>query len=549
MKHIYNGFKGISALFIITIFLNSSCQKQLEKSPLDTFDQSTFWTNQSNLMLALTGLYHGNIVFNTPDYNSSDWWSYSGLLFMEFSSDNAYDRRGENSPYQKLSNGNNTSSNNILGFYWKNSYSRIAKCNYFLENDDKSSAADDVKSRFKAEARFLRACQYFYLSQFYGAVPLVTKTLSPTEANAVTKSSKMDVEKFVETEFIAASQDLPKYGDIPSSEFGRASKQAALAFLGRLYLSEERWPDAVATYKQIIDFGDNIIDPDYAGLFDGSNETSKEIIFSLQYLQNLEGSSLLQHCDPAVVGGWHIFCPLGSLVEAYDFNDGTPFSYTDPRYDHTDIGKGRDPRLKYTILYNGESFKGLKYICHPDSAFSPDQLGAGKQTTQTGYGLKKYIDENYAGNLQSSGGDVPIIRYAEVLLSYLEAKVEAGDAIDQGLLDLTINQVRGRASVNLPPVTETDPSQLLSIVRHERRVELACEGIRYWDLLRWKTAETVLNDNFYGAPFPGAKKMKKLNNQTDPNNRWFVTTRKFRAGTDYQWPVPQSEVNINPNLE
>ncbi len=176
-------------------------------------------------------------------------------------------------------------------------------------------------------------------------------------------------------------------------------------------------------------------------------------------------------------------------------------------------------------------------------------MGAGKQTTQTGYGLKKYIDENYGGNLQSSGGDLPLIRYAEVLLGYLEAKVEAGDAIDQGLLDMTINQVRGRASVNLPPVTETNPGLLLPIVRHERRVELACEGIRYWDLLRWKTAETVLNANFYGAPFPGAKKMKKLNNQTDPYSRWFVTTRKFRAAIDYQWPVPQAEVNINPNLQ
>jgi hypothetical protein len=103
--------------------------------------------------------------------------------------------------------------------------------------------------------------------------------------------------------------------------------------------------------------------------------------------------------------------------------------------------------------------------------------------------------------------------------------------------------------VGLPPITETNPTLLLPIVRHERRVELACEGTRYWDLLRWKTAETVLNDNFYGAPFPGAKKIKKLNNQNDPYSRWFVTTRKFRADKDYQWPIPQSEVNINPNLQ
>lgn len=544
----YTTIKNLSAALVLAIFLFSSCQKQLDKSPLDRFDQSKFWTNQTNLMLAVTGLYAGNIVFNKPDYNSSDWWSYSGLLFMEFSTDNAYDRRGENSPYQKLTNGTNTSSNAVLGYYWKNSYSRIAHCNDFLENVDKAQVSDSIKNRFKAEARFIRACQYFYLSQFYGSVPLITKVLTPTEANSVTKAAKEDVAKFAETEFIAAAQSLPRYGAMPQSEFGRASKQAALAFLGRLYLAEERWKDAAATYKQIIDFGDNTIDPNYSSLFDGSNENSKEIIFSLQYLQNLEGSSLMQHCDPAVVGGWHIFCPLGSLVEAYDFSDGTPFSYTDPRYNPADLTANRDPRLKYTVLFNGEGFGGLTYITHPDSASSPDQLGAGKQTTQTGYGLKKYIDENYSGNLQSSGGDLPIIRYAEILLSYLEAKIEAGDAIDQTLLDQTINRVRQRTSVKLPPVAETNPSVLRNILRHERRIELACEGVRYWDLLRWKTAATVLNANFYGAPFPGAKKMKKLNNQNDPYSRWFVTTRHFRA-TDYLWPIPQSEVNINPNLQ
>lgn len=547
MKHAHNIFKGFTVILLL-VLLVTACQKKLDKSPLDRFDESKFWTNQTNLTLALTGLYAGNIVFNAPDYSSSDWWSYSGLLFMEFATDNAYDRRGENSPYQKLTNGTNTSSNAVLGFYWKNSYSRIAQCNNFLENIDKAQVSTAIKDRFKAEARFLRACQYFYLSQYYGSVPLETTVLSPAEANNVRKTSKDSVINFVETELKEASQSLPRYGAMPGSEFGRASKQAALAFLGRLYLAKERWKDAAATYKQIIDFGENIIDPNYSSLFNGSNEKSKEIIFSGQYLQNLGGSALMQHCDPAIVGGWHIFCPLGSLVEAYDFVDGTSFSYTDARYNPTDLTANRDPRLKYTILFNGQGFRGLTYTTHPDSSASPDQLGAGKQTTQTGYGLKKYIDENYTGNLQSAGGDIPVIRYAEILLSYLEAKIEAGDLVDQALLDQTINLVRQRASVNMPPVNKTNAVVLRDIVRHERRVELACEGTRYWDLLRWKTAENVLNGNFFGTPFPGAKKMKKLNNQDDPYRRWFVTTRRFRA-SDYNWPIPQAEVNINPNLQ
>lgn len=168
------------------------------------------------------------------------------------------------------------------------------------------------------------------------------------------------------------------------------------------------------------------------------------------------------------------------------------------------------------------------------------------QSSQTGYGLKKFCPEGYSGGLGQSGIDLPIIRYAEILLSYLEAKIEDGDPIDQALLDGTINLVRERSSIGMPAITETDPVKLLEIVRHERRVELACEGIRYWDLLRWHIADSVLNGVFYGAPYPGAKKTRKApDGHTDLYSRWYVTQKHFRM-QDYQWPIPQSEVNINP---
>jgi len=137
-----------------------------------------------------------------------------------------------------------------------------------------------------------------------------------------------------------------------------------------------------------------------------------------------------------------------------------------------------------------------------------------------------------------------------VLLSYLEAKLEAGSAIDQGLLDQTINAVRARSTVNMPRVTETDPTKLRTILRRERRNELAFEGIRLWDLQRWKIAGDVLKGDFYGAPFPGAKTLRKKTTTTnDPYSRWYVTTKAFRVGTDETWPIPQSEVNINPALK
>ncbi|WP_343701680.1 RagB/SusD family nutrient uptake outer membrane protein [Chitinophaga sp.] len=535
----------ISAALLSTLL--AGCAKELEKSPTDKFDGANFWTSESNTLLALTGVYRGNLKFNGTEVVPSDWWSYAGLLFMEFSTDNAYDRRGENSSYNKLSNGTLTANIDILKSYWSVSYAKIARANYFLENVEKVQINEATKKRFIAEVRFLRAVQYFYMAQFWGSVPLVKRTLTPDEANNVLKAPKAEIVQFVADEFNAAVPDLPRHRDVPPAERGRVSKQTVLAFLGRLHLAEGKYREAADAYKTIIDFGDNIIDPDYAGLFQTSNENSNEIIFSVQYIDNLAAVAMNQHFFPAVAGGWHIFCPLGSIVENYEFSDGTPFSYNDPRYDPQDVGKGRDPRLRYSVIYNGDTFKNLRYITHPDSSNSPDQLGAGKQTTQTGYGLKKICDESASTNLLNYGGNTPVIRYAEVLLSYLEAKLESGQAIDQALLDATINQVRGRASVNLPKVTETAPAALRTVLRRERRSELAFEGIRYWDLIRWKEATTTLNGDFYGAPFPNAVKTRKKGNITDPYKRWYVTSKAFRPA-DYTWPIPQSEINVNPNL-
>ncbi len=547
MKINYNLYK---LLLLLTIPFSLSCNKILNKAPLTEFSNETFWTSEQNALMALTGIYRGSIKMAGPsEPNPTDWWSYSGLLFLEFASDNAYDRRGDNSIFNKLSNGTLTPNLSILSVYWKLSYDRIARCNYFLENVSKTPVSPETLKRFIAEARFIRACQYFYLSQYYQDVPLVTKTLSLEEANNVTKASKADVVKFVVDEFTAAAADLPTCNQLTSAERGRATKQAALAFLGRTLLAEKRFSEAAAAYKTIIDLNENIIDPDFESLFDGTNENSKEIIFATQFLADQAQNPLQQHLAPAMVGGWLIYCPLGSLVESYEFTDGTTFSYSDPRYNPDNLQQDRDPRLSYTVLMNNQTFSGLKYISHPDSSKSIDQLTTTKQATRTGFTIRKYIQNGFSGDLSNSGIDMVIIRYAEVLLSYLEAKLEAGDEITQELLDATINKVRGRASVNMPPVTVTDAATLRPILRRERRNELALEGTRYWDLLRWGIAGQVLQGDFYGAPFPGAKNLRKKGGIVDPHSRWYVTSKAFRVGVDEKWPIPQREQDINPNLK
>ncbi|WP_160715813.1 RagB/SusD family nutrient uptake outer membrane protein [Chitinophaga solisilvae] len=527
-----------------------SCKKALDKSPLNNYSNEVFWTSEQNALLALSGVYRSNIqMTKAAEFSATDWWSYYGLLMLEFATDNAYDRRGDNAALNRLSNGTLTADNSILSDYWNASYIRIGRCNYFLENVGKTPVSADRLKRFIAETRFLRACTYFYMSQYWKDVPLVTRTLSLEEANTITKTPRAQIVQFVTDELNAAISDLPQYKDIPAAERGRASKQAALAFLGRLQLAEKQYAAAAATYKKIIDYNDNLIEADYQSLFNGTNEGSREIIFATQYTQDLASNAMLQHLYPAMAGGWHLYCPLGSLVESYEFTDGTPFSFSDPRYNPADVSAQRDPRLRYTVMYNNQAFRNLRYITHPDSSKSPDQLTTTKQATRTGFGMKKFNYENFAGgDLQNSGIDLPVIRYAEVLLSYLEARLEAGDGIDQGLLDNTINRVRGRASVNMPRITLTDPAALRTLLRRERRNELALEGIRYWDLLRWGIAPQVLSGDFYGAAFPGAVILRKKGSNTDPYSRWYVTSKAFRAGVDDRWPIPQRETNINPNL-
>jgi tetratricopeptide (TPR) repeat protein len=538
---------------LLVVLCIVSCKKELDRTPLDQFSSQTFWDNEANTMMALTGVYRGGIqMASNPtgaEYSATDWWSYHGLLFLEFATDNAYDRRGENSGYNTLTNGTLTSSNSYLSNYWSASYNRIARCNYFMENVGKAPVDAARIARMQAESRFIRACQYFYLSQHFGAVPLIEKTLNLQEANTVDKNTRDQVLAFVEAELKAVAEALPKQNSMPAGERGRATQQAALAFLGRTYLAQKRWEDAANVYKQVIDMNENIIDPDYESLFNGTNESSKEIIFATQYLQDLAPNAMLQHNYPAKLGGNAIHSPLGSLVESYEFNDGTPFSYADPRYSAANIPQSRDPRLGYTVLHNGQQFKNVVFNSNPDDASSPDQLTTTKQATRTGYGLKKFNSEAFSGgDLQNSGIDLPVIRYAEILLSYLEARLEGAAVIDQALLDETINKVRGRASVNMPRITETNAAALRPILRRERRNELALEGIRYWDLLRWGTIGDMLQGDFYGAPFPGAVNLRKKGSIEDPYGRWYVTSKAFRKGQDEFWPIPQSEVNINPKL-
>ena len=549
----------VGSLFL-SLIGTSSCD--LDRSPLTSYGSDSFLSNEQNAMLALTGLYHANLTYGREEYGPSDWWSYQGILMMDICSDNGWDRRGLTSNYGIIAAGTlSASKTGATSTYWSLSYSKIARCNDFLQRIEglNGIVADATINRFKAEARFLRAAQYFYLASFFHDVPLIEKTLSMDEANAVTKSTQAVVADWVIKEMGEAAASLPLWSAVHSEGMdGRASKQAALAFKARTELMMKKWSDAATTYKQIIDLNDNTLASSYPALFLPSTADSySENIYVQRYDDDKCGSGLLKQFNPTMdgaVGGWCLHNVTASLFEAYPFSDGTAFSYKSSMYDPTDLSKNRDQRLAQTLYWNGCKFGQGVYNCDPDknAANGKDGLHPSNQSTKTGYMMRKYINENYmydGGDNNKYPAKIPVIRYAEVLLGYVEAKMEAGSLTANDLYYL--NLVRRRS--NMPDITAVDAATLRPLLRNERRVELALEGIRLWDLLRWGTANEALTGDVWGASFPNSAATTRRNTgnkKVDPEgvNRWYVGTRAFNGGPSV-WPISQSEQDINPNLK
>jgi hypothetical protein len=528
-----------------TTFFMSGCEDDfLNKQPLDQLSTATFWKSESDAMLALSGIYHleGTNVSGAKQ-QFSFWNQDTHLRVFEATTDNGFEKDDQVTDFN---NGDMASSNSVIGDLWENAYLKIAKCNNFMDNISAVQMDEAKKAMMIAEVRTIRAFDYFYLAFFWGDVPLVTTVLSVNEANNVARTAKQEVMDFVMTELSSAAADLP--ASRPDNEWGRMTKGAALAILGRVQMAEELWNEAKVTYKQIIDLNMYSIDPRFKELFEDGGENSPEIVMTSVRMPDVYGNSIPLSSLGFTWGGFHHFSPYNELVEQFECIDGLPITES-PLYNVDDPYKNRDPRLLATIMVDRVStFKNILYVSHPDSSATkyPDQL---TRRPWSGYLLKKFADEGYSGDVRTYGCDFPMIRYAEVLLSYLEANIESGTAITQGLLDETINKVRGRAQVSMPPVTETDPAALTTILRRERRVELAWEGLRLYDMFRWRIAHVNLRGKVHGMKLCTSVQAPSYSKFPVDENGYYVCEETFfREDVDYLWPIPQSERDVNTKL-
>ncbi|WP_018614516.1 RagB/SusD family nutrient uptake outer membrane protein [Segetibacter koreensis] len=486
-----------SLKYIILYSLTSSilfvsCKKDLlDVSPPDQLSTSVFWKTEADADLALTGLYN-YLYASGGGYATSQ---YTVMAWDNFSDDSygQYDYGGGTSA---LTSGLTPLSGGFVNSYYTNNYRAIAAINSFLANVDKVLTGDKL-SVYKGEAYFLRAFNYFWLAQLYGNVPVVkADPFTLDYKKGLAKSERAEVLQFIESDLDSAIAALPNI----TYSSGHAVKGTAQGYKVRVLLFEKKYSEAAALAKQVIDDNNYSLNPNYASNFYKPDQnSSKEIMFSVKYqLPNI------QHQDVALavhLQRWKGELGTQDLINEYEAGD---------------------PRKTMTFFFAGDT-KAQGWPFTGDLSVAM----IGKDSWLNGYyTVKKWLTPSLTnpdyGALDDN--DFVLLRLADVKLMYAEAQNEAGGA--DATVYQQVNEVRARPGVNMPSLPSgLSKEQMRDRIRHERRVEFAMEGLRYFDLRRWGIATQKLN-GFVPNPL--------------------VPTIKTKYEDKYEfWPIPQTEIDRN----
>ena len=520
--------KKLNNLLIIAAacFSFTACKKDfLDQQPPYAVSRDDYWKTQTDAINAVNNCYRG-------------LGDVDNRMFISGATDDSY--AWSNWPSQVIYVGNGTANadNNVFYNFWRNLYRMVASCNDVLDNIDRvPNMTDSLRNRLKGEARFIRAYSYQQLIGFFGNVPLITH-IQTVDQFKVSRTPRADVATFISNELDTISKVLPV--SYPASDYGRATKGAALALKARVALYEGKYQEAIDAAKAVIDGNAYIIDPNYRSLFDGTNKQSREIMFAAQYVKTTLPNATATWIGGPSLGGWSELTPTQSLVDAYEDINGVTIDKS-LIYDPSQPFNNRDPRLSQTIIKLKDTVNGAPISLRDTTSLD---VISKNNASFTGYYYKKYVPSDISGDWdRNSSNDIVLLRFAEVLLTYAEAKIELNQ-IDQSVYD-AINRVRQRPGVMMPAKTPANtPTQvaLRDAVRRERRVEFPVEDNRLFDIRRWKIAQTVMSGPVYGI----------LNDfwptRKDYGKHVLVETRVFNPNRDYLWAIPQSERSVNPNI-
>lgn len=471
-----------------------TCQDQiLDKSPLGLIGEDNAYVTESDATKALTAAY--NLVA------ANNWCcTYSGPGYMHWvlgnvASDDAVKggESGSDQLYaQQVSLFNIPTDNDATRFAWSSQYVGVRRANLVLDNIPKIEMNDALKNRYVGEAKFLRAWFYINLVKTFGGVPIVLD--SKTETLDKTRSSRDEVYDQIIKDLQEAIELLPlAYED---KDRGRATKGAAQAYLGKVYLYRNNFPKAEEMFGKVINSGVYQLDPDYYGMFLRDGENSPEHIFQAQFDN--------QGADPARN---FLHTVMGSRARG-------GWGFNTPTQDFVDSFEDDDPRLNHTVYAEGDTM--------------PDGSIANVGNTPTGYLNKKmYVPdfERIQGGLRAGKDDI-YMRLGKVMLWYAEAANENGNT--QAALD-ALNEIRERAREGepntLPDISEENKNELREIIWREQRVEFGQEYERFFELVRQGRAGEVMRG--FAEKYNTAK------------------GSGFRDGVNEIFPIPQEEINLN----
>ncbi|MEO9210537.1 MAG: RagB/SusD family nutrient uptake outer membrane protein [Ginsengibacter sp.] len=525
----------------------TSCQKFLEVKPGDRIDAGTLWSDQGAAGLFLNGMYTGlPSYFNQfdPDENFTDD-ALNGVANQ--SSANVY----------ALSIYDASNAPDKWGFY-----NYIRKANVFIENVKKSKLNEAWKTQSIAEARFLRAYYYSLLWNYYGGVPLIDEVLDRHEQGDKIfreRNSSDEIVSFITKECSEIYMDLPL-----NAPAGKATRGAALTLKGWVELfwasplynpdnAQQRWVDAAESYRKVIDLNNYSLFNDYRGLFLEDNNSNPETIFARQFLGGTSiGSSNEGYHGPAYTNsgtmiGWGLLNPTQEIVDQYFMANGLAITDPSSGYDPQKPYINREKRFYQSVLFDGAEWRGENLVMKQGvGSKNATDLNSSSEVTNTGYYLLKGLNPKYTvpGNNQLSSANSIIFRYAEVLLGFAEAENEVNGPTND--VYNAIDLVRKRAEIplllNIAP--SLSKAAMRAAILHERRVELAFEGRRWFDLMRLKIAEDKLNGNSHAVVI------------TKDGNNWRYDyppavggKRVFFQNKNYVLPIPQSALDQNSKLK
>jgi len=521
----------IKYLIVLAIAMGmfASCDDAfLDRFPQDELSSGSFWKTEQDAELFVTDIYNALPTFSIEDDNMSDN-SVHGIKWAE----------GD------VAKGIYDPLNGTFSGKWSGSYKTIRKANVLFENIENIADMDATKKKqIIAQAKFFRAYAHLELAMVFGDVPIVKNTLSIEETYNIVRDPLNDVVDFIVLDLQEAADDLPQSWD--ADNYGRITKGAALALKARAELFFHRYADAETSALAVINLNEyELYQGDYAELFYTSGPgdvRKKEMVIETQRKPNDKGNWYNTFSAPPGFG-WGGINPTQSFVDEFECIDGLSITESD-LYDDADPFTNRDPRLEVNVLHHGEDFRDMTWGTRPLTEDAPQGIATHGDATATGYYQQKFfdpLDDMGGANAWESGHDWPVLRYAEVLLVYAEARLEQ-NKIDAATYDV-IDDVRER--VNMPLVDRSkynDQSTLRELVRREWRAEFGMEGRRWLDIRRWDIGMDVLNGYFLGMKYDASTETAFIG-----ENVKVGVERQYKAHNRL-WPIPQEQRDLNPNL-